>query len=280
MARMSEDRVSEAKKKKISQAEELAGRISQSRSVAVVDLKTTPGSHISTLRKAFSGETSIVVRKKAVIERAVAKAAEKEPTLSGLEQYVAKAQPALILSSASPFKVQSTIAKAKVPARAKTGRVPDRDIVVPAGDTGLPPGPAIGDLQKINLPAKIQKGKIVVEKETVVTKAGEPVTKDVADALIRLGLEPFETQMNVLAAWNGGIIYTREILAVDEAQVFGNFMQAHSWAFNLAVEVAYTTQDTVEALVKKAALIAATVAIETKTVPGENVSAVLTGAAK
>jgi large subunit ribosomal protein L10 len=274
-----EGQLSESKKRKIAQAEELSGRISAAKVVAIVDLTTTPGSHISSLRKKLGNDANILVRKKAVIERALAKAAETVPTLSGLAEFVARAQPALILSSIDAFKLQGRIAKAKVPARAKPGRIPTKDIIVPAGDTGLPPGPAIGDLQKINLPAKIQKGKIVVEKETIVTKAGEAVTKDVSDALLKLGLEPFETELNVLAAWQDGVVYRHEILAVDEVQVFENFMKAHSWAFNLAVEAAYPTLDTVEALVKKAALNAASVALETKTVPGENISAVLLGAA-
>jgi large subunit ribosomal protein L10 len=272
-------KISESKQKKISQSAELAGQLLDSKAVAIVDLKTTPSSHLSILRKLLSGDARIVVRKKAVMLRSLDKAIESKPSLAGLRQFIESAQPAVLLSNIDPFKLQGRISRAKTPARAKAGRVSGKDIIVPAGDTGLPPGPAIGDLQKINLPAKIQKGKIVVDKETVVTKAGEAVTRDVAEALIKLGIEPFETQLNILAAWQDDLIYSKEVLAIDDTAVFNHFMQAHSWAFNLAVEAAYPTADTVEALVQRAALSAAGLALETKTVPGENVSAVLLGTA-
>jgi large subunit ribosomal protein L10 len=260
-------KISENKKRKIAQAEELAGKILASKSVSVVELKGTPGAHVSDLRKLLGKESKIIVRKKAVILRAIQKAAEKTPSLADLAKFVEGAQPALILSSTTPFKVSGVATKAKTPARARIGRVSDKEITVPAGDTGLPPGPAIGDLQKINLPAKIQKGKIVVDKDTVVVKPGDVITKDMAAALLKLGIEPFETQLNILAGWQDGLVYGKDVLSIDEEFVFNNIMKAHSQAYGLALEAEYMSADTAEALVQRAALVAANFAREMKLAP-------------
>ncbi|MFH0961071.1 MAG: 50S ribosomal protein L10 [archaeon] len=268
-------RVSENKKKKIAQSEELAAKLGTAKSILVVELKNTPGAHISHLRKIFGEGTEIVVRKKAVIEKAIEAAAGKNPSFSKILPFVQQAQPALILSTESPFKLRGAANRERRPARAKIGQVSDREIIVLEGDTGLPPGPAIGDLQKADLPAKIQKGKIIIEKSTVVARPGDVISKEIADALLKLGIEPFETDINILVALEGGLVYGRETLGIDEAYVLNQIIQAHSWAFNLAVEAGYPTADTVELLVQRAVLEAASLAFETKTVPGENIGEVL-----
>jgi large subunit ribosomal protein L10 len=276
----STDHVSASKQKKMDQSEELSRQILAANSVSVVELKGTPGAHVSSLRKLFGKDAQIIVRKKPVIMKALEKAAKSKSSMSGLLKFVEGAQPALILSSVSPFKINGMTLKAKTPARAKIGRISDREVKVPAGDTGLPPGPAIGDLQKINLPAKIQKGKIVVEKDTVVVKPGDAISKDVAAALLKLGIEPFETQLNILAAWQDDLVYGKDVLSIDETFVYNNIMKAQSQAVSLAMETEFPTADTAELLVQKAALVAANFAIEAKLVAGTNVSEALGGASQ
>lgn len=271
----SADHISENKKVKIAQSEALSEKLAKAKSILVVELKSTPGGHVSHLRKVFGNDTEIIVRKKAVIEKALERASKSNSALSKLLPYVAGVQPALILSSESPFKIRAKANKERRPARAKAGQVSAREIVVPEGDTGLPPGPAIGDLQKANLPAKILKGKIIIEKNTTVTKAGEAVTKEIADALLKLGIEPFETDVNIVAALEDGLVFERTVLAIDEDYAVTQLIQAHSSAFNLAVEASYSTADTVELLVQRAVLAAAGVAFEAKAVPGETLEQVL-----
>jgi len=272
------EHISENKKRKMEQSKALSEKLSGAKSILVVEMKGTPGSHLSRMRKVFGKNSEVVVRKKAVVLKALEQGAGKNPNLSKLVPFVEQVQPALVLSSESPFKVKGLATKEKKPARAKIGQVSDREVVVPEGDTGLPPGPAIGDLQKANLPAKIQKGKIIVEKATTVAKPGETITKEVADALLKLGLEPFETDLNILAALEGGLVYGSDVLSIDETYALNHIAQAHSWAFNLAIEAGYPTADTVELLVQKAVLAAAGVALESKAVPGETIEQILANA--
>ena len=52
------------------------------------------------------------------------------------------------------------------PAPAKEGQLAPFDIVVPKGPTPFGPGPIIGELQKIGLPAAIEAGKIGIHTFT------------------------------------------------------------------------------------------------------------------
>lgn len=242
------EKVGKAMQKKLAQVDSLASKLAASPVVALIDLHNFPAKNMTKLRKELRGKVEIIVTKKSVIKFALQKSGKK---IQELEKHLG-VQPALVFSKENPFKLYKMTEKLKTPERAKAGKVSPKDIVVPEGDTGLPPGPAIGNLQKANLPAKIQKGKIVIEKAMVVTKAGEVISKDVAEALITLGMEPFETQLNVVAALEDGTIYSKEILAIDEAQVAAQFSTAAAEAFNLAVYAVYLTSETIRPLLQKA----------------------------
>ena len=77
-------------------------------------------------------------------------------------------------------------------------------------------GPAIGELQKAGIPASVEGGKIAVKKDTVVVRAGEKISKEVADALAKLGIEPMEIGLDLLAVLDGGTIYKKDILFIPK----------------------------------------------------------------
>jgi len=258
-------------KRKLAEVDALAAKIKEYPVIALIDLHNFPARNMTKLRKELRGKMELIVRKKSVIKFALEKAGGKAKEL---ETHIG-VQPALLFSKENPFKLYRMVEKLKTPERAKAGKITPKDIVVPEGDTGLPPGPAIGNLQKANIPAKIAKGKIVIDKAMVVTKAGEVIGKDVAEALITLGMEPFETQLNIIAALEDGTIYPKEILAIDEAQVLARFSTASREAFNLAVYVVYPTPETIKPLLQKAAREARALSVESEFPTKETVSNLL-----
>lgn len=92
-------------------------------------------------------------------------------------------QVAVIATEMNPFKLYKILEDSKTSAPAKPGAIATDDIVIPEGDTGFEPGPFLGELQQVGIPAKIDKGKIVVSKETVLVEAGEEVSAAVASTL-------------------------------------------------------------------------------------------------
>lgn len=265
--------VSKAKQAKFAKVEALAKELESSKSVAILDMNGMPTNIISQLRKALRGQAVIKMTTRTVIKFALDKTAKKELNT------VLCDQPALLFANGdwNSFKIYRILVNSKSPAPARAGKITPIDIVIPKGDTGLPPGPVVGDLQKAGLPAKIQSGKIVIDKEVTVAKAGEAVKKEVAEALIKLGIEPFEIKLNVTGFWQDGLLLKREILdiAADTGKARSDLSRAASQALSVALECAYPTKETIVPLLGRAGGESRSLAREAGIVTKENVGDML-----
>lgn len=219
--------VSETKK---GEAEKLAGELKSHPVTGMADLRGLPSKELQEIRRALRGTAKIVVTKKAVITRALEASSKK-----GIEKLTENVHiPALILSDKNSFKLQKLISKSKSKAYAKVGDIAPYDLIIPAGDTNLPPGPAISDLQKAGVKSAIMGNKIVVREDSLVAKKGDKITDVVAGVLRKLDIKPMEIGMNVVAAYENGTIFRKDILAVSEEEYIGNVQKAYRQAFNLA----------------------------------------------
>jgi large subunit ribosomal protein L10 len=150
----------------------------------------------------------------------------------------------------------------KTSAPAKPGAVAEEDIIVPEGDTGFEPGPFLGELQQVGIPAKIDKGKICVQKETVVVAAGETVSKQVAATLSRMDINPMEVGIDLKAVYEEGSVYTSDLLAIDEEKTLADVQNAFRNAFNLSVNAAIPTDETISTIITLAYTRAINVGVE------------------
>ena len=112
-------------------------------------------------------------------------------------------QPALMFTEEDPFKIYLTISNLKSDTYAKDGDIVDTEILVTAGPTSLLPGPVISEFAKVKIPAGVEAGKIAVKKDTVVAKAGDKVSKDLANILRKLNIKPMKVKMNVYGIFDG-----------------------------------------------------------------------------
>ena len=110
-------------------------------------------------------------------------------------------------------------------------------------------GPFLGELQQVGIPAKIDKGKIVVQKDTVVVEAGEVISKNVSSTLSRMDINPLEVGINLKAVYEDEAIYTSDVLAIDEEQTLADVQKAFSNAFNLSVNAAIPTDQTISTII-------------------------------
>ncbi|NJE07292.1 50S ribosomal protein L10 [Thermococcus sp. M39] len=252
--------VAEWKKKEV---ERLAEIIKSHPVVALVDVAGVPAYPLSKMREKLRGKALLRVSRNTLIELAIKKAAKElgKPELEKLADYI-QGGAAILATDMNPFKLYKLLEESKTPAPAKPGVPVPRDVVVPAGPTPLSPGPVVGEMQALGIPARIERGKVTIQKDTVVLKAGEIITPQLANILNKLGIEPLEVGLNLLAAYEDGIIYTPEVLAIDEEEYINMLQQAYMHAFNLSVNIAYPTAQTIEAIIQKAFLNAKSVAVE------------------
>ncbi|MGM5480224.1 MAG: 50S ribosomal protein L10 [Nanobdellota archaeon] len=238
--------VSTAKKKVVS---EFSSLIDKYDVVGTVNMENLPAKELSTMREKLRDSVVIKMTKQRLLNVALEKS--KKEGVSNLKEKM-KGMPAMIFTNSSPFTLFKILKKNKSTTAIKAGQIAPNDIVVPAGPTGFAPGPVIGELGQLGIKAGIDGGKVAIKQDTVVAKEGDEVSADLAGILSRLGIEPMEIGLDLVAVCENGDIITKEILDVDEEQYIADIQACSAQAFNLSVNAGIPTADTIETLLSKA----------------------------
>jgi large subunit ribosomal protein L10 len=219
--------------------------------VAVVDMHGIPGQQIQAMRAGLREHAKLKMTKNNLMVLALEEAAKQRPGLDELKEHV-HGQCAIVATDMNPFKLYKKLESTMTPAAAKPGQLAPVDIVVPKGPTPFGPGPIIGELQKIGIPAAIEAGKIAVKKDTTLVKSGEPIPAPVAAMLPKLNILPMIVGMDLRSVYEDGTIYRRDVLAIPDDYYTTMFATAVQSARALAIEIAYPTKETIIPLVTKA----------------------------
>jgi len=240
--------IAEYKKKLV---EEFTDLINKYSIVAVVNMENMPTPQLQNMRQLVRDNVVLRMSKKRLMKIAFDRAKETKKGIDGLKKYLT-GMPALMFTNENPFKLYKILSENKSEAPAKAGQTSPKDIVVQAGPTPFAPGPIIGELGAAGIKAGIDAGKVIIKEDSLVVKKGEQITQKQAEILTRLDIKPMEIGLDLIAAYENGTIFEKNILAVDETEYINKLSLAGTWAINLAVGIGYTTKDTVELLINKA----------------------------
>jgi len=241
---------------------------------AVVSIQGIPARQFQSIRADLRGVAKIRVARNSLIHRALAKVSK---TTVQLFENV-EGQTALIFTDLNPFKLFKLLENSRTPAPAKAGDRAPSDIIVPKGPTSFRPGPIVGDLQNVGIPAAIEKGKIVIRETKTVAKEGEAISARLADVLQRFEIYPMEVGLYLRAAYDGEVLYLPENLYIDEQAYFEKFVLAVSKALNLSINAAYPTSLTAATLLQKASFEAMNLGINAEIFEPEVLKALLSRA--
>jgi large subunit ribosomal protein L10 len=158
----------------------------------------------------------------------------------------------LVGTNDNPFGLFKQLEASKTPAPINAGEVAPNDIVIPEGDTGIDPGPFVGELQQVGASARIMDGSIKVTEDSTVLEAGEEVSSDLANVLSELGIEPKEVGLDLRAVFSEGVLFEPDELAIDVDEYRDDIEAAAAAARNLSVNAAYPTAQTAPTLLAKA----------------------------
>jgi len=236
-----------AVKKKMEQVQDAISEMKKYKTVALLDLRKLPDALFQNLRKKIRQDGGrVFVLKKPVISRVLASNKKLATKLSACDNPVA-----LIYTNKSAYEVNSFFKQNRKRRAAKTGDIAIADIIVPEGETDLPPGPALSELKTAGLNVQIKAGKIVVAKDSMVAKSGDKLTEQKAKALQTLGVKPFEIMANMLFGFDGEYIYTKELLDIGDT-ISSDMASGLSQAMNLSLNVSYPTQQNIKILLGEA----------------------------
>ena len=262
---------------KFKEVETLTNLLTNKSVVGIVEIGGIPGPQMQKMRSNLQSIAEIRSSKNSLILRALDEAEKKVKGISSLKDYIT-GQSAIIATDINPFKLYSNIKKTRTNAPAKGGETASFDIEVKAGDTPFKPGPIVGDLQKVGIPAAIQEGKVVIKKDKTVVKNGEKIPRELAQMLTRLEIYPIEIGMSIQSVFEDGNVYKSDILDVDEDQFLLNIQKASSNAFNLAIETCWINSQTIKPLLSKAHMNAFNLAIESGIINKETIKHLLSKA--
>ncbi len=235
---------------KADKVKELKGFLSQYNSVGIASLEKVRSAQLQQLRKKLAKSACLRVVKNSLITRAVSETKDKAG-IEKLDEYLTGPN-LFIFTNLNPFKLVILLEKSRVNASARAGDVAAFDVTVPAGNTGLPPGPIISQFTAVGLRTRIESGSVYVARATMVVKKGEPISAQLASLLSKLGIKPVEVGLSLKLAYDDGVILTEEDLIVDLDGVRRSVEEAHQFAFNLSLEAAITLPDNINILVKLA----------------------------
>ncbi len=220
--------------------------------VAIVDIHGIPSPQMQIMRHGMrSNNAKVLMTRNNLVLLAIDEAAKQRPGIEQLKPLVG-GQCAVVATPLNPFKLFRQMEATKAKAAAKPGDIAPEDIEVKAGETPFKPGPIVGELQKAGIPAAIEGGKIVIRKDKVLVEKGEKVSGELAKILPKLEILPMTIGMNLLGAFEDGILYGRDVLDVPADYYPSLLATAARNAIALGVEIAYPTAQTINPLLVKA----------------------------
>jgi len=233
---------------KQAEVDEIADLVADYETIGVVDIAGIPSKQLQDMRRGLHGTAALRVSRNTLLRRALE---ESDRGLDQLSAFVS-GQVGLIVSDENPFGLYKQLEASKTPAPIGAGEVAPNDIVLEEGDTGMDPGPFVGELQTVGAAARIMEGSIHVTEESVVAEAGEEVSQDLADVLSELGLEPKEVGLDLRGVVADGVLFEPEELEIDVEEYRSDVAAAAARARNLSVNAVYPTTATASTLLAKA----------------------------
>ncbi|RJX42714.1 50S ribosomal protein L10 [Halonotius aquaticus] len=230
------------------EVDELTDFIERYASVGIVGVEGIPSRQLQSMRRELHGSAEVRMSRNTLVVRAL------EAVNDGVEQLTEHVggQIALIGTNDNPFALFQQLEASKTPAPISAGEVAPNDIVIPEGDTGVDPGPFVGELQQIGADARIEEGSIQVLSDSTVLSAGETVDADLENVLSELGIEPKEVGLDLKSVYSEGVLFAPEELEIDIDDYRADIQSAAAAARNLSVNAEYPTAQTAPTLIAKA----------------------------
>jgi large subunit ribosomal protein L10 len=241
----------EIPKYKVKLVKELSDLLKSKKTILLASVENLPGSQYQQIVKKVRNKAVVKVPKKTLLSKAIDDTKNEE--LKQLKDHF-KGGTAILFSDSDCFDLASDLLKSKSPAKAKAGQEAPEDILIQAGPTDLPPGPAISELGAVGLKVEIKDGKIGIKESKVIVKKGQEISQAACDIMSKLNIFPFSIGFIPESGYDleNKILYTE--IKIDSEGTLNELKQAFSKALAFGVKIAYPTQNTIKFILSKASI--------------------------
>jgi large subunit ribosomal protein L10 len=233
---------------KIKEVDELTDLLRRYKIIGVASLQKVRAAQLQEFKKNLADKVFMRVLKNTLMKLAIENCKER-PDLKKLEEHLAGSN-LYMFTDLNPFRLALILERGKVKTTAKSGDIAAFDVIVPAGNTGQPPGPIISQLNAVGLPTRIESGSVWINKDTLVVKKGEAINERLASILSKLGIKPVESGLALTAAFDEGLIVNQQQLKLDLDGTRHDIENAYAESFALSLSIGYPTEETMVALLQ------------------------------
>ena len=219
--------------------------------VAIADLQKVRSSQIQEIRKKLRGQAEVLVAKNTILKKAASAIGEKKPHISDFAEGIAGSS-LLLFTGMNPYALILFLNRNKVRVPAKGGDTATSEIMIPAGNTGLQPGPVISEFGEVKVVTRIEGGSIWVAKDTVVAERGDTISPKLASLLSKLGMKPMEAGLSIVRAFDAGMVLNLDDLVFDLDSYKSDLEEACRDAIALSVETEYVLPETAPMIIGSA----------------------------
>jgi len=241
-------KVASWKKNKV---EEIKKLLTEYPVIGIVDLTNLPSAQFQKIRHSLRDSVLITMTRARLMKIAIDQLKDKKKNIDELNK-IMTGMSALLLTKTDAFKLSKSLSRSKSKAPAKPGQKAPNNIVIPAGPTPFTPGPVMGELGQLDIKTTVIDGKITVKEDKLLVKTDEVISDKVASLLSKLKIEPMEIGINLLAVYDSGLIYGRDVLSIDEKAYLNNLILAYNESLSLSMFISYPTKDNINLLIRKA----------------------------
>ena len=234
---------------KSTEVEAIKDILKEYKAIGIANLKKVRASQLQELKKSMAGKVYLRVLKNTLVKLAIEEMNQKE--LKKLEEYLDGSN-VYLFTDLNPFKLALLLERGKVKTTAKSGDIAALDVVIPAGNTGQPPGPVISQLNAVGLPTRIESGSVWISKDTLVVRKGEVINERLAGVLSKLGVKAVELGISMRAVFDEGLMISGDLLKIDINATKKSVESSNQEAFALALSISYATKETIKPLLQQA----------------------------
>jgi large subunit ribosomal protein L10 len=264
--------MSQVSKQKAAVVEQTVDLLNKYDVIAAANLFKVQSAMLMDLRKNLRGQLEIRTVKNTLMRISMEKA--QKP---GVKEFIKAVEGpnVFLFTNGNPFKLALNLEKSKVESFAKTGDKALKQLVIPAGNTGISPGPMISKFAGLGIKTRIEAGNIWVVADTVIAERGDEITADMADLLQRLGIKAAQSGLSIKVVYENGMLIPSESLVLDIPSYRKQLMDAYGGAFQVALKSEYVSAATASTLIGLALQNAKMVAIEAGYVTQDTVAEII-----
>lgn len=226
--------------RKVSTVETISELAKSHKVIMASRLNKVRAAQLMFLRRNFRSQLQILVAKNNIASLGLMKSGRE-----GITDFVKnlQGQNALIFTDIDPFRLFIALEKNKVNLAARASDIATDDVIVGAGNTGLPPGPILSEFKEAGVPTRIDTGSIWVSKDTVILRKGEVFTPKVAGLLSRLGIKPIKAGLSISMAYLDGLLLYEKDVLINLAEYRSLIGEAQRLSIALSLAASYPTKE-------------------------------------